>query len=34
MIIVQDNVYNILKNHASEKTVYKLRKIQFTVGPQ
>jgi len=33
MIIVQDNVYNILKNHASGKAeaVYKLRKIQFTV---
>jgi len=30
MIIMQDNVYNILKNHASEKAVYKLHKIQFT----
>jgi len=32
MIIVQDNVYNVFfKNYASEKAVYKLHKIQFTV---
>ena len=31
MIIVQYNVYNTLKNHASEKAAYELREIQFTV---
>ena len=35
IVIVQDNVYKtmytICKNHASEKAVYKLFKIQFTV---
>jgi len=29
MIIVQDSVYNMKKNHASKKSLYKLRKIQF-----
>jgi len=32
MITVQDNVYNILKNHASEKAVYKLRKRLICLG--